>query len=210
MNRFAGLVILLIVLAACASPTPTPTATKPPAPTIPPATLTPVPTATSAPTPTNTVAPTAVPTTVPTATRTVIPTTAPTLTPTAVQYTYTVNETQFNEIANDALSPGVVMYADNASVKLQDGQIAITANYFPVNIKPSIARIVLTASASNCALKLSIVGATFGYSSLTEPQKSWVRQAIERLLLYQVAQQRAYTCIDAVSVTGGVMTIRYR
>ncbi len=210
MNRFVGLAILLIVLVACSSPTPVPTATKPPAPTVPPATNTPVPTATSAPKLTNTVVPTAIPTTAPTATRTVIPTTAPTFTPMPVQYTFTVNEAQFSEIANDAMSPGVVMYADNAAVKLQDGQIAITADYFPVNIKPSIATVALTASASNCALKLSVVGATFGYTSLTEAQKSWLRQAIERILLYQLGQQRAFTCVDSVSVSGGVMTIKYR
>ncbi|MBM3130113.1 MAG: hypothetical protein FJ009_16000 [Chloroflexi bacterium] len=210
MNRFAGLVLVLIVLAACSSPTPAPTATKPPAPTLPPATLAPVPTATSAPKPTNTVAPTAIPTTAPTAMRPIVPTVAPTFTPTVVQYTYTVNEEQFSAIANDVLSPGVVMYADNARVKLQDGKIAITADYFPINIKPTIASIALTASASNCALKLSVVGATFGYASLTEAQKSWIRQATERLLLYRIGQARAITCIDTVSISGGVMTIKYR
>jgi len=126
------------------------------------------------------------------------------------QYTFTVNEEQFSTIANDALSPGIVMHATNARVKLQDGQIVITADYFPINIKPSIAKIVLTASASNCTLKLSIVGATFGYTSLSEPQKSWIRQEMERILLYQIGQQRAFTCIDSVSIAGGVMTIKYR
>jgi hypothetical protein len=209
MNRFAGLVLVLIVLAACASPTPTPTATKPPAPTNTSAPTT-APTATRAPVPTNTVAPTAIPTTAPTATRTLVPTVAPTFTPTPVQYTFTVNEAQFSAIANDAMSPSVVMYADNARVKLQNNQIVITADYFPINIKPSIANIVMTASASQCALKLSIVGATFGYTSLSEPQKSWLRQALERLVLYQLGQQRAYTCVDSVAISGGVMTIKYR
>ena len=230
MNRFIWLVILLIVLVACSAPTPVPTMTKPPVTIAPPATNTPVATATSAPpVPTNTVVPTAVPTTAPTATSapsptrtvvpTVLPTTAPTATsapsptrtvvPTVMQYTFTVNEEQFNEIANDALSPSIVWYADSASVTLQNGQVGISANYYPPNIKPSIAKVSLAASASNCNLRVSVVGATFGYSALPEPQKTALGQSIERMLTYQVAQQRNYTCIDSVTIANGLMTIKY-
>jgi len=200
MNRFIWLVILLIVLVACSSPTPVPTMTKPPVTIALPATSTSVATATSAPpVPTNTVAPTA--TSAPSPTRTVVPT--------VMQYTFTVNEEQFNEIANDALSPSIVWYADNASVTLQNGQVGISANYYPPNIKPSIAKVSLAASASNCNLRVSVVGATFGYSALPEPQKTALGQSIERMLTYQVAQQRNYTCIDSVTVANGLMTIKY-
>ena len=219
MKRLIWLAILLIVLVACSSPTPTPTATKPPAPTVPPVTNTPIPTATSAPQPTNTVVPTALPTVAPTPTslpsptRTVAPTAAPTITPTAaptmVQYTFTLNEENLNTIANDALSPSVIWYADSASVKLQNGQVAISANYYPPNIKPSIANLVLTVGASNCNIRVSVVGATLGYTTLPEYQKALLAQSIERLLTRQVAQQRAYTCIDSITIGAGVMTIKY-
>ena len=216
MNRFIWLVILLSVLVACATPTPTPTATKPPAPTALPAVSTPVPTATSAPRPTNTAVPTAVPTvaptatSAPTATRTSVPTAVPTAVPTVMQYTYTVNEEQFNEIANNALSPSVVMYADNARVKLQDGQITISANYYPPNVKPSFARLVLTARANSCKPSISIVGASFGYSSLPPAQQATFRQLVEQRLTYILTQQRPFTCIDSITVGGGIMTIKYR
>ena len=215
MKRLIWLAILLIVLVACSSPTPTPTATKPPAPTVPPATNTPIPTATSAPQPTNTAVPTALPTVAPTPTslpsptRTVAPTVTPTAAPTMVQYTYTVNEQQFNEIANDALPPSVVTYADSASAKLQDGQITISANYYPPNVKPSIAKITLTAKASNCALSVSVVSATLGYTSLPGTLQAALSQLLAERIRYQLAQQRQSTCVDSVSVAGGVMTIKY-
>jgi hypothetical protein len=166
------------------------------------------------PKPTNTPVPTAAPTTppaAPTATsapapdRTLTPTTAPTV----LQYTFTLNEEQFNAVANEAMSPGVIWYADNASVKLQNGQVAISANYYPPNIKPSIANVVLTVGASNCNIRVSIVGATLGYSTLPEYQKALLAQSIERLLARQVAQQRAYTCVDSITIGAGVMTIKY-
>ncbi len=136
---------------------------------------------------------------------------APTLAvaPTAMQYTFTVNEEQFNKVANDALAPRVIWSADSATVKLQDNQIAISANYYPPNIKPSISRVVLAASAKNCKLSIAVVGATFGYSALPETQQTDLSQSVEQILAYQLAQQRNYTCVDSVTVGGGVMTIKY-
>ena len=151
------------------------------------------------------------PFTAPTISSTPIPTkaAAPTSAPTVMQYTYTVNEQQFNDIANGALSPSVVMYADSASVKLQDGQVTISANFYPPNIKPSTGRVVLIASANNCKLSISVVSTTFGYTSLPGTQQAALGQSIERMLTYQLAQQRQSTCVDSVSVVGGVMTIKY-
>jgi hypothetical protein len=170
------------------------------------------------PKPTRTPALTAAPTTPPAAptassapapTRTLMPTAAPTAAPTVMLYALTLNEENLNTIADDAMSPGVIWYADSASVKLQNGQVAISANYYPPNIKPSIANVVLTVGASNCSIRVSIVGASLGYWTLPEYQKALLAQSIERLLTRQVAQQRAYTCVDSITIGAGVMTIKY-
>ena len=172
-------------------------------------------TVTEPPKPTNTPVPTVAPTSVPTATSAPVPTKAatptapPTAAPTVTQYALTVNEEQFNTIVNDAMRLSQVQYVSNASVKLQNGQIAITATFTPPFLKPSTANAVLAASVSSCDLRVSVVAATLGLFTPTDEQKAALGQSIERLLKSQVTQQRQSTCVDSVSVAGGVMTIKY-
>lgn len=166
------------------------------------------------PKPTNTPPPSAVPTNppaVPTATSAPAPTKAPapTTAPTVTQYILTLNEEQFNAIANAAMLPGILWYVDSASVTLQNSQVAIMANYSPPNVKPSIARVVLAVSASNCDVHVTIVGATLGYSPLSETQKAALVQSIEQRLKNQIAQQRNYSCVDSITIANGTMTIKY-
>ncbi|MBM3130114.1 MAG: hypothetical protein FJ009_16005 [Chloroflexi bacterium] len=132
---------------------------------------------------------------------------APTTAPGGSQRTLTLTEAQVNAIINAAIASGQIEYVSNASVSLQNGQITITASYAPPGLKPISGKIVLTVSASNCALRVTVVQATLGVFVLNDAQKAALGQSIEQALKNQMPQQ-SY-CVDSVTIANGVMTIKY-
>ena len=132
---------------------------------------------------------------------------APTPAPSTGQHTLTLTEAQVNAIINAAIASGQIEYVSNASVSLQNGQITITANYAPPGLKPISGKIVLTVSASNCTLHVTVVQATLGIFVLNDAQKAALGQSIEQALKSQLPQQTY--CVDSVAIANGVMTIKY-
>lgn len=141
------------------------------------------------------------------------PTTAPSKAPApttgsgSAQRTLTLTEAQVNAIINAAIASGQIEYVSNASVWLQNGQITITASYAPPGLKPISGKIVLTVSASNCALHVTVISASLGVFVLNDAQKAALGQSIEQTLKNQMPQQTY--CVDAVTIANGVMTIKY-
>ncbi|MEW5719423.1 MAG: Ig-like domain-containing protein [Chloroflexota bacterium] len=134
---------------------------------------------------------------------------AQTIVPTATRYTLTLTEEQFSAIANAALLWAHLPYAYNAAVTLQNGRVAFTATFSPPDLKPTILSATLNVSASNCDIRATVVGATYGLSALSEEQKIALGQSVAQLLKIQIAQQRNYTCIDSIGIANAVMTITY-
>jgi hypothetical protein len=132
---------------------------------------------------------------------------APTTASSAGQRTLTLTEAQVNAIINAAIASGQIEYVSNASVSLQNGQITITANYAPPGLKPISGKIVLTVSASNCALRVTVVSASLGVFTLNDAQKAALGQSIEQALKNQMPAQTY--CVDSVAIANGVMTIKY-
>jgi hypothetical protein len=139
----------------------------------------------------------------------VAPTTAPPSTAAqgAGQRTLTLTEAQVNAIINAAIASGQIEYVSDATVSLQNGQITITARYAPPGIVPITGRIVVTVSASNCALRVTVVQASLGVFVLNDAQKAALGQSIEQALKNQLPQQTY--CVDSVAIANGAMTIRY-
>ncbi len=155
------------------------------------------------PKPTNTPAPTAAPTKPP-----VAPAPTKATAPGASQRTLTLTEAQVNAVINAAIASGQIEYVSNANVSLQNGQITITASYAPPGLKPISGKIVLTVSASNCALRVTVVQASLGVFTLNDAQKAALGQSIEQALKNQLPQQQTY-CVDSVTVANSALTIKY-
>jgi hypothetical protein len=132
---------------------------------------------------------------------------SPTTAPGATQRTLTLTEAQVNTIINAAIASGQIEYVSNATVSLQNGQITITAKYAPPGLVPINGRIVVTVSASNCALRVTVISASLGVFALNDAQKAALGQSIEQALKNQMPQQ-AY-CVDSVAIANGGMTIKY-
>ncbi|MCI0478187.1 MAG: Ig-like domain-containing protein, partial [Anaerolineales bacterium] len=102
---------------------------------------------------------------------------APTTASSGSQRTLTLTEAQVNAIINTAIASGQIEYVSNASVSLQNGQITITANYAPPGLKPISGKIVLTVSASNCTLRVTVISASLGVFTLNDAQKAALGQS---------------------------------
>jgi hypothetical protein len=157
-------------------------------------------TITEPPKPTNT----PVPTVTPAPTRAPAPTPAPSASP----HTLTLTEAQVSAIINAAIASGEIEYVSNASVSLQNGQIAITASYTPPGLKPISGKIVMTVSAINCALRVTVIQASLGVFTLNDAQKAALGQSIEQALKRQLPQSQTY-CVDSVAVANSTLTIKY-
>jgi hypothetical protein len=181
------------------SSNPAPTS-PPPTPTPPPPTLTPPPPTPTPPPPT----PTPIPTRQP-----LMPTPPSCASYQGQTYTIVLNEQQINTMLDAVLKATERAYVNTRSVSLQNGQITAQVQYKGPGGQTVDGVLVLAVTSRNYDLQVSIVQAQVGQVGMTDARKAAINTALERALETQMAQAHDYTCVDAVTIANGTLTIVY-
>lgn len=137
----------------------------------------------------------------------IAPTIVPTTTP---RRTLTLTEAQINTLITKALATSNYDFITASSVSLQNGQITVKGTGKLPTGATTNGTVVVAVTASNCDFKVTVIQAQAGTFTLSDARKAQLNASISMALASAVAQQYDYKCIEAVSITNGIMTVVYR
>ncbi len=139
------------------------------------------------------------------------PTSVPTAIPaTTTRRTLTFTEAQINTLISKALTTSSYDFITASSVSLQNGHITVKGTGKMPGGVTTNGTVVAAVSASHCDFKVVVTQASIGTLTLSDARKAQMNAAISKALASSVAPQYDYRCIEAVTITSGVMTVVYR
>lgn len=155
--------------------------------------------------PTATNAPVIVPT-VPPSVNVAPATPQPTNTLPPPHHTTTFTEAEFDAVLHDILTRSQQNEVTAINAHLQNGQINTTIQFQVFGGLTIGGQITFGVAVANCDLQVSVVQSSLPLT-LSEQQKADLSQTVKQTIKNELAKKTSYTCIDAVQIANGVMTI---